>query len=36
MANKRKHLEELQSESSAICGTDMPAKRRRKPKVYDD
>jgi hypothetical protein len=36
MSNKRKKIEELEKETSAICGTDIPAKRKRKPKVRED
>jgi hypothetical protein len=35
MANKRKKVEELQKETSSICGLEIPAKRKRKPKIYD-
>jgi hypothetical protein len=36
MANKRKRTEELQQETAIICGTDVPVKRKRKPKVRED
>jgi hypothetical protein len=36
MTNKRKKVEELQRETTAMCGTDIPAKRKRKQKNYDD
>lgn len=36
MSNKRKKAEELQKETSMICGTDIPIKRKRKPKVRED
>ena len=36
MANKRKRVEELQRETAIICGTDIPVKRKRKPKLRED
>jgi hypothetical protein len=36
MANKRKKIEELQKETANICGTDIPVKRKRKPKIRED
>jgi len=36
MANKRKKTEELQKETADICGGDIPAKRKRIPKVRED
>ncbi|UJR24352.1 hypothetical protein I4U23_005729 [Adineta vaga] len=36
LTNKRKKAEELQEETTNICGTDMPVKRQRKPKLRDD
>ncbi|UJR38901.1 hypothetical protein I4U23_031569 [Adineta vaga] len=36
LINKRKKVEELQEETTNICGTDMPVKRQRKPKIRDD
>ncbi|CAF1467704.1 unnamed protein product [Adineta ricciae] len=36
LTNKRKRVEELQDETMNICGTDMPMKRKRKPKVRED
>ncbi len=36
MINKRKRAEELQNEISSIYGTDIPCKRKRKPKKRDD
>ncbi|CAF1169996.1 unnamed protein product [Adineta steineri] len=36
LIKKRKKVEELQEETTNICGKDMPAKRKRKPKIRDD
>ncbi|CAF5000064.1 unnamed protein product, partial [Rotaria sp. Silwood1] len=36
MANKRKKAEELQRETLNVCGTDIPVKRKRKPKIRED
>jgi hypothetical protein len=36
MINKRKQVEELQKETTLICGTDIPLKRKRKPKIRED
>jgi hypothetical protein len=36
LTNKRKRTEELQKETILVCGTDIGAKRKRKPKIRDD
>jgi hypothetical protein len=36
MGNKRRKIEELQKETSNICGTNIPVKRKRKPKIRED
>ncbi|CAF1501841.1 unnamed protein product [Adineta ricciae] len=36
LTNKRKRTDELQKETLLICGTDLGAKRKRKPKMRDD
>lgn len=36
MINQKRKVEELQTETSMICGLYKPAKRKREPKIYDD
>ncbi|CAF4818491.1 unnamed protein product [Rotaria socialis] len=36
MINQKRKVDELQTQTSMICGSDIPAKRKRKPKIYDD